>query len=81
MVILKDASQRRSHEGLAQPDDIPDEDAIPLVQMVGRDLDGRSLEIEEAVPKHLWDLELREAGTSLVREVIRHLEVDVVRRD
>ena len=48
---------------------------------MGGDLHGRRLVIEQPVAEDGGDLELVEAGAGLTREVPRHLQVDVVRRN
>ena len=80
VVILEDASDGGSHECLAKSHDIPDKHAVALVQVMGRYLDGCCLEVEQPVAEHLGNPELGETRARLVREVIGHLEVDVVGR-
>ena len=69
------------HESLSESHHVADEHAVALVQMVSGNLDRSGLEVEQAVPEHLRDPELSEARAGLVREVVGHLEVDVVRRN
>jgi hypothetical protein len=81
VVVLEDARQRRRHERLAQADDVADEHAAALVQVVGGDLHRRLLELEELVAEVAGDAELGQAGARLLGEVVGHLEVDVIGRD
>ena len=81
VIVLKDARQRGCHERLAQPDHVADDHAAAFVQMVRRDFNGRLLKLEEFVAEIAGDAKLRQAGASLLGEVVGHLDVDVVRRD
>ena len=77
----KDACQGGGHQRLAQADDIADQHAAALVEVVGGDLDRRRLELEQLVAEVARDAELGKPGARLLRQVVGHLDVDVVRRD
>ena len=79
VVVLEDTGDRRGHQRLAKPNHIADQDAIALVQVMGRYLHCGCLEVEHAVAEVPGNLELSEARTSLVRQVIGHFEIDPVR--
>ena len=80
VVVLEDASDGGSHQGLAKSHHVADEHAVALVQVMGRYLDSSGLEVEQPVAEHLGNPELGETGAGFVREVVGHLEVDVVGR-
>ena len=81
MIVLEDTGQGGGHQRLAETDHVADEDAAALVQMVGGDLDGLDLELEQLVAEVTRDAELRDAGASLLGQVVGHLDVDVVGRE
>ena len=81
VVVLEHPRQRGGHEGLAQADDVADDHAAPPVQVVRGDLHGGGLEVEEPVSEVPGNAELRQPGPRLLRQVVRHLDVDVMRRD
>ncbi len=78
VVVLEDPGKGSRHERLAQPDDIPDENAVSLVDVVGGDADGSLLELKEAVFELARDVEFREPGSGLLGKVIRHLDIDMI---
>ncbi len=80
-VVRQDPGERRGHQGLPQADHVSEEDAAAFVDMMGRDFHGRDLEVEEPVAEVLWDGVLDDAFPRLLREVVGHLHVDMVRRD
>ena len=47
--------------------------------MVGGNFDGRLLKFKERVAENGGDLKFAQAGAGLLREVVRHFDVDVVR--
>ena len=61
----KDPGQRRRHQRLAQADDVADQDAAALVEMVGGDLDRGHLELEQRVAEVRRDAELGQARRAL----------------
>ena len=63
MIVFKYTCQRGCHERLAQPDDVADEDAATLVQVVRGDLHGRGLEIEKFVAEVLGDAKLAQTAS------------------
>ena len=81
VVVLEDAGDSGGHQGLAQPHYVPDEHAAALVQMVRGNLDRRRLELEQPIAEVSWNPELGQAGAGFMREVIRHLEIDVIGRN
>ena len=81
VVVLEDAGHGGGHQRLAEPHHVADQHAAAFVQMVRGDLYCRGLKLEQPVAEVPRDPELGQAGARLVREVIRHLEIDVVGRD
>ncbi len=81
VIILEDPRERRGHERLAEADHIADDDAAALVEMVRGDLDGGLLELEKRVAEVAGNAELGQPGAGLLRQVIGHLDVDVVGRN
>ena len=81
MIVLEHARQGRRHERLAQPDHVADDDATALVEVMRGDLHGGHLEVEEFAAKVLWDAKFRQPGSRFPREMVRDLDVDMVRRD
>ena len=81
VVVLEHARQRGGHEGLAQPDDVADEHAAPLVQVMRGDLHGRRLEVEKLVAEVPGNAKLGQAGSRLLRQVVGDLDVDVMGRN
>ena len=81
VVVLEHARERGGHEGLAQPDDVADEHAAPLVQMMRGDLHGRRLEVEKLVAEVARNAKLGQAGPRLLRQVVGDLDVDVMGRN
>ena len=81
LVVLEHAGQRGRHERLAQPHHVADEDAPAAVQVVGGDLHRRGLKVEQGGAEVARDAELGQAGARLLRQVVGHLDVDVVRRN
>ena len=57
MIVLEDAGQGGGHEGFAQADHVADENAAALVEVVGGDLHGLDLELEELVAEVARDAE------------------------
>ncbi len=78
--VLENAGQAGRNQRLAQADNVADEDAAPLVEMVGGDFDRCFLELKELAAKITRDLELGEARSGVARKMVRHLEVDIVGR-
>ncbi len=78
MIILEDTSQGGRHECLTQTDHIADEHSSTFVEMVGGDLDGSRLELEEPVAKVAGNAELRESGAYLLRKVVGDFQVNVI---
>ena len=81
VVVLKDLRKRRRHQRLAEANHVANEHAVALVEVMGGDLDGGRLKLEELVAEVCRDAKFGEAMPRLLREVISHLDVDVVRRD
>ena len=81
VVVLEHPRQRGGHEGLAQADDVADDHAAPPVQVVRGDLHGGGLEVEEPGAEVPGDAEPGQPGPRLLRQVVRHLDVDVMRRN
>ena len=82
VIIFEDLRQGCCHQCFAQADDIADQHAAALVQMMRGDLDGgRSGKSNRLVAKLSRNAELGQTGTRFLREVVRHLDVDVVRRE
>ena len=79
-VVLEDSGHSGCHQSFAQAHYVTDEHAVSLVQMVGRYLHRCRLEVKQAIAEDPWDLILGQAGAGFVREVVSHLEVDVIRR-
>ena len=61
MVVLKNFGQRRGHERFAQADDIADENAVALVEMVRGNFYGGDLIIKQAIPEFRRDAKFRQA--------------------
>ena len=80
MVILKNAGNGRCHQGLSQTNHVSDEHSVAFVQVMSRNLDCRNLEIKELLTEIAGDAELGQAGSGLLRKMVGHLQVDVVRR-
>lgn len=80
-VVLEHPRQGGRHHGFAESDDIADNDAAALVKMPCRDLYCRRLIVEQFPLKYLRQLELCKPCPRLLRQVVRHFEVDMVRRD
>ncbi len=66
---------------LPRPTTSPMQDAAALVEVVGGDLDGGVLELEQRVAEVARDAELGQAGARLLGQVVGHLHVDVVGRE
>ena len=66
VIVLEDAGHGRRHQGLSQTDDIADEHAAPLVEMVGGDLDRCDLELEQLVNKVAREAETRSSPLGLL---------------
>ena len=81
VVVLEDARHGGRHQRLAQADHVADQHAAALVQVVRGDLHGGRLEVEQPVAELARNAELGQAGARFLRQVVGHLEVDVVRRD
>ena len=81
LVVLKDAGEGGGHECFAETDDIADEDAAALVEVMGGDLDGGRLEFEEGIAEIGGDAKFGEAGARLLGKMVGDLDVDVVRGD
>ena len=47
------------HQGFAESDDIADEDAAALVEVMGGDLDGGGLKVEQGIAEVGGDAEIR----------------------
>ena len=67
VIVFEDASHGRRHQRLAEADDIADEHAAPLVEVVRGDLDRGDLELEQLVVKVARQAELRQAGAGFLR--------------
>ena len=81
VVVFENAREGRGHQRLAQPDDVADQHAVALVDVVCGDAHGRFLELEEAVLELARDAEFRQARPRFLRKVVGHLDIDVVGRD
>lgn len=81
MGLLENASQGRRHDGLAKTNYVADDHSAALIQIVSRDPDGYRLKWKKLRAEVLGNRELGKAGACLLRKVVGHLEVDVVRRD
>ena len=68
--VLKDASYGGGHQGFAESDNIADEDAAALVEVVGCDLDGGGLEVKQGIAEVGGDAEFGEAGARLLGEMV-----------
>ena len=79
--VLQDSRQGRCHQSLAESHHIPDQHPAPLVEMVRGDLHGGGLKLQQLVAEIARDAELPQAGARLFGEVVRHLDIDVVRRN
>lgn len=80
LVLVEHPRERRRHQRLAEADDVADQHAVPFLDVVRGDLHGGFLVLEEHPVEVGWDAELREARPRLPRQVVRHFQVDVVRR-
>ena len=80
MVVLKNFRQRRGHERFAQADDIADEHAVALVEMVRGNFDGGDLVIKQAISEFRRDTKFRQSGARLLRQMIGHLDVNIIWR-
>src|SRR5437879_4502225 len=49
--------------------------------MMGRNLNGRLLKVEEFIAEVAWYAKLSQPGARLLREMISNLHIDVIRRD
>ena len=81
MVILENLGESRRHQGLSEADHIANKDTATLIEMVGGDLDGGHLVIEKAIAELGRNSELRQSSPSLLRQVVSHLEIDVIGRN
>ena len=81
VVILKDPGQRCGHQRLAKADYIAEKHPAALVEVMGGYLHGLSLKFEKRVAEVSRDGELADAGLRLARQVVGHLQIDVVRRE
>ena len=81
MIVLEHARQGSGHEGFAQPDHVADDDAAPFVQMMRGDFYGGRLKVKEFVAEVFGDTKFGQPGAGFLREVVRHFDVDVIRRD
>ena len=80
VVIFEDTCKCCRHQCLTETNDIADHDAASLVQMMGSNLDCSLLKFEQLVAKVGRDLEFLQSCPRLLRQVIGHLDIDVVRR-
>jgi hypothetical protein len=78
LVLLEDACHRCGHERLAESHHIADQHTDPCVQVMRSDLDGGHLEVKQFIAKVARQTKLHQTRTSFVRQVISHLEVDMV---
>jgi len=78
--VLKHAGQRGGHEGLAEADDVAQNDAAALFQVAGRNADRSGLKFQQGFPHVGRDGELGEAGESFLGEVVGRFDVDVIGR-
>lgn len=79
MVIFEDAGKSGRNQSLAQSDDVTNENASTLVQMVSGNLDGSDLEIKEPVAEIARYAEFAQPRSCLLAEVIGNLEVNMIR--
>src|SRR5215210_2889305 len=73
VIVLEDARERRRHQSLAESDDIADEYAASLIQVMRRNFYRCRLKGKEPVAKIAWDAKLRQSVKCVLSEVIRHL--------
>ena len=78
--VLENARDCGRHQRLAKSDHVTDENTSPFVQVMSSDFHRCGLKLEELLGEITREPELREAGTSFLRKMIGHLEVNVVRR-
>lgn len=81
IVVVKDSRQCGGHQRLAQTNYIADQHAVALVDMMRRNFDCRRLKLEEFVAELAWNSELGNARARLLREMVRHVHIDMVRRN
>ena len=80
IVVFEDLGQRRGHHRLAQAHHVADQHATALVEVVRGDLDGGGLEVEQRAVEDRGNAEFREPGPRFLREVVGHLQIDVIGR-
>ena len=80
MVVLKDSGNGSCHQGLAETHHVADQNTTPFVQMVGGNLHGRDLEIEQHIGEIAGKTEFGEARAGLLGQMVGNFQVDVVRR-
>ena len=70
MVVLEDAGDSGRHQSLAQANHVADQHAVAFVQMVGGNLDGGNLEIEELLAEVAGNAELGQTEAGLLGKVV-----------
>ena len=80
MIVFEHPRQGGADACLAEPNHIADQHAVALVQVIGGDLDGIFLELHQLAIEHLRNAELADTLARFARQVIRHLQIDVIGR-
>ena len=80
-VVRQNPRERSCHQCLPQADNIAEQHAAAFMDVVGRDLDGGGLKFKQLVSKVFGDAVLDDSFTRLLGKVVRHLDVDMVRRN
>ena len=78
MIILEYLRDGRGHQRLPKADNVADQNAAALVEMVRRYLDRGSLIVEQAIAEFRRNAKFGEPGAGFLGEVVGHLDVDVI---
>ena len=77
---MKHAGQRGGHQSLAETDDVTENDTAAFFQMPGRNANGSGLKFQQGAAHIRRDGELGQSGTGFFRQVIGHLDVNLIGR-
>ena len=80
-VVLKHAGQGGGHHGFSKAHHVANHHAATAMQVSGGNLDSAFLKLEQLLLKAGWKAELTQACTRFGAEVVRNVQIDVVRRN
>ena len=80
-LIRQDSRKCRRHKGLAESDNVGEQNTSAFLHMMRRDLYRLFLELEELVAEVFGNAVANDAISRFLGEMVGHLDIDVVRRD